>query len=86
MLRITDARTGEPIDAVPARRSLTRVEAHVERDDLSALRVLLVADVLARTLELGGTPVRSEERRGGDRGAGYTVYRGGRAYIHTAGG
>ncbi|MCZ1004794.1 hypothetical protein O1M63_53995 [Streptomyces mirabilis] len=57
MLRITDARTGEPIDAVPARRSLTRVEAHVERDDLSALRVLLVADVLARTLELGGTPV-----------------------------
>lgn len=57
MLRITDARTGELIDAVPARRSLTRVEAHVERDDLSALRVLLVADVLGRTLELGGTPV-----------------------------
>ncbi|WP_405878173.1 hypothetical protein OG762_05555 [Streptomyces sp. NBC_01136] len=57
MLRITDARTGEPIDAVPARRGLTRVEAHVERDDLSALRVLLVADVLARALEIGRTPV-----------------------------
>ncbi|MEV6535020.1 hypothetical protein AB0M86_36485 [Streptomyces sp. NPDC051639] len=57
MLRITDARTGETVDAVRARRGLTRVEAHVERDDLSALRVLLVADVLARALELGGTPV-----------------------------
>ncbi|MHA5052960.1 hypothetical protein [Streptomyces sp. SD15] len=57
MLRITDARTGEPIEAVRARRGLTRVEAHVERDDLSALRVLLVADVLARALEIGGTPV-----------------------------
>lgn len=57
VLRITDARTGEPIDAVRARRGLTRVEAHVERDDLSALRVLLVADVLARALEIGGTPV-----------------------------
>ncbi|MEU0035251.1 hypothetical protein [Streptomyces sp. NPDC006333] len=57
MLRITDARTGETVEAVRARRGLTRVEAHVERDDLSALRVLLVADVLARALELGGTPV-----------------------------
>ncbi|MET8408353.1 hypothetical protein ABZV34_09645 [Streptomyces sp. NPDC005195] len=57
MLRITDARTGETVDAVRARRGLTRVEAHVECDDLSALRVLLVADVLARALELGGTPV-----------------------------
>ncbi|MGV9703745.1 hypothetical protein [Streptomyces sp. NPDC003483] len=57
MLRITDARTGETVDAVRARRGLTRVEAHVAGDDLSALRVLLVADVLARALELGGTPV-----------------------------
>lgn len=57
VLRITDARTGETVDAVRARRGLTRVEAHVEREDLSALRVLLVADVLARALELGGTPV-----------------------------
>ncbi|MGQ4382423.1 hypothetical protein [Streptomyces sp. SAS_270] len=57
MLRITDARTGEPTDAVNARRSLTRVVAHVAQGDTSALRVLLVADVLARALELGGTPV-----------------------------
>jgi hypothetical protein len=57
VLRITDARTGEPTDAVAAPRGLTRVEAHVSRDDTSALRVLLVADVLARALEIGKTPV-----------------------------
>ncbi|MER6291030.1 hypothetical protein [Streptomyces sviceus] len=57
MLRITDARTGEPVDAVPARRGLTRVEAHVPGYDSSALRILLVADLLARALEIGGTPV-----------------------------
>ncbi|MFF0014833.1 hypothetical protein [Streptomyces sp. NPDC005374] len=57
MLRITDARTGDPVEAAPARRGLTRVEAHVPGYDVSALRVLLVADVLVRTLELGGTPV-----------------------------
>ncbi|MFJ6387820.1 hypothetical protein ACIQJT_09505 [Streptomyces sp. NPDC091972] len=57
MLRITDARTGEPVDAVPARRGLTRVEAHVPGYDASALRVLLVADLLVRALEIGGTPV-----------------------------
>ncbi|MDH6552843.1 hypothetical protein [Streptomyces sp. SAI-041] len=57
MLRITDARTGEPVDAVPARRGLTRVEAHVPGYDTSALRVLLVADLLVRALEIGGTPV-----------------------------
>ncbi|UUU35417.1 hypothetical protein JIX56_39250 [Streptomyces sp. CA-210063] len=54
MLRITDARTGEPAEI---RRALTRVHAQVPRDDTSALRVLLVADVLARALELGGSPV-----------------------------
>ncbi|MDT0573235.1 hypothetical protein RM704_38245 [Streptomyces sp. DSM 3412] len=54
MLRITDARTGEPAE-IP--RALTRVHAHVPGDDISALRVLLVADVLARALELGGSPV-----------------------------
>ncbi|MFF6780713.1 hypothetical protein [Streptomyces sp. NPDC012510] len=54
MLRITDARTGEPAEI---RRALTRVHAHVPRNDASALRVLLVADVLARALELGGSPV-----------------------------
>ncbi|WP_059080858.1 hypothetical protein [Streptomyces scabiei] len=54
MLRITDARTGEPAEI---RRALTRVHAHTPGDTPSALRVLLVADVLARALELGGSPV-----------------------------
>ncbi|BAC74761.1 hypothetical protein Save01_03021 [Streptomyces avermitilis] len=54
VLRITDAGTGEPTDVRPG---LTRIHAHVARADTSALRVLLVADVLARALELGGTPV-----------------------------
>ncbi|MFE1754410.1 hypothetical protein ACFW88_28360 [Streptomyces anandii] len=59
MLRIIDARTGEPADAAPARRGLTRVEAHASGYDASGLRVLLVADLLVRALELGGTPVWS---------------------------
>ncbi len=57
VLRIIDARTGEPVDPAPARRGLTRVQAHVAGDDTTALRVLLVADVLFRALEIGGTPV-----------------------------
>ncbi|MEU0385056.1 hypothetical protein [Streptomyces chartreusis] len=57
MLRIIDARTGEPVDAAPARRGLTRVEVHASGSDLTNLRVLLVADLLVRALELGGTPV-----------------------------
>jgi hypothetical protein len=57
VLRIIDDRTGEPVDAAPARRGLTRVEAHAAGYDTSALRVLLVADALVRALELGGTPV-----------------------------
>ncbi|MER7973077.1 hypothetical protein ABTX35_29450 [Streptomyces sp. NPDC096080] len=57
MLRITDARSGETVDAAPVRRGLTRVEAHVTDPGPGALRVLLVADLLVRTLELGGTPV-----------------------------
>nr|WP_244189588.1 hypothetical protein [Streptomyces incarnatus] len=57
MLRILDARTGEPVPAAPARRGLTRIEAHVSGPDPTALRVLLTADVLVRALELGGTPV-----------------------------
>lgn len=56
MLRIVDARTAESVVAAPARRALTRVEAHVRGFDTTALRVLLTADVLLRTLELGGTP------------------------------
>ncbi|MFF8595948.1 hypothetical protein ACF061_31860 [Streptomyces sp. NPDC015220] len=57
MLRIIDARTGEPVAAAPARRGLTRIEAHASGCDASGLRVLLVADLLVRALELGGTPV-----------------------------
>ncbi|MEU9183687.1 hypothetical protein AB0D14_03770 [Streptomyces sp. NPDC048484] len=57
MLRITDARTGGLVTATPARRGLTRVEAHVPRPDTTGLRVLLIADVLVRALEIGGTPV-----------------------------
>ncbi|MBL1082964.1 hypothetical protein JK359_13390 [Streptomyces actinomycinicus] len=57
MLHILDARTGEPVSAAPARRGLTRIEAHASGLDPTALRVLLTADLLVRALELGGTPV-----------------------------
>ncbi|MFD6172011.1 hypothetical protein [Streptomyces coeruleorubidus] len=57
MLRIIDARTGEPVHAAPARRGLTRVEVHAPGSDATNLRVLLVADLLVRALEIGGTPV-----------------------------
>lgn len=57
VLRITDTRSGEPVEAAPARRGLTRVEAHASGFDPTALRVLLLADLLVRALELGGTPV-----------------------------
>ncbi|MGW2516322.1 hypothetical protein ACWC09_04670 [Streptomyces sp. NPDC001617] len=57
VLRITDARTGQSVDAAPARRGLTRIEVHVAGFDPGSLRVLLVADMLVRALELGGTPV-----------------------------
>ncbi|MFJ9740775.1 hypothetical protein [Streptomyces sp. NPDC101166] len=66
MLRIIDARTGESVAAAPARRGLTRVEAHASGDDTGALRVLLVADVLVRALELGGTPVLATLAAGGE--------------------
>ncbi|MFJ8537959.1 hypothetical protein [Streptomyces sp. NPDC093591] len=73
VLRITDARTGEPVDAAPARRGLTRIEAHTEGFDITALRILLVADLLVRALELGGTPVWAlldEERQQAELRAG----------------
>lgn len=54
VLRILDARTGEPVAAAPARRGLTRIEARAGGLDLTSLRVLLTADVLARALELTG--------------------------------
>ncbi|MFB7088343.1 hypothetical protein [Streptomyces sp. NPDC056296] len=56
MLRIIDARTSEPAPAAPARRGPTRVEAHAPVRDTTGLRVLLVADLLVRALELDGTP------------------------------
>lgn len=56
MLRITDARTGVP---VPLRRGPIRVGVEVRGHDGGALRVLVVADVLARALELGGSTVWS---------------------------
>jgi hypothetical protein len=59
VLRIIDARTGEPVQAAPARRGLIRIEAHASGPDACGLRVLLVADLLVRALELGGTPVWS---------------------------
>ncbi|QER89978.1 hypothetical protein F3L20_11260 [Streptomyces tendae] len=77
VLRITDARTGEPVDAAPARRGLTRVEAHTQGLDLTNLRVLLAADLLVRALELGGTPVwgllRGERQREELRAAGVAL-------------
>ncbi|MFG2942021.1 hypothetical protein [Streptomyces sp. NPDC048282] len=57
VLRILDAKTGQTVPAAPARRALTRVEAHVSGHDLTALRVLLTTDLLLRALEIGGTPV-----------------------------
>ncbi|OIK25277.1 hypothetical protein [Streptomyces malaysiense] len=54
MLRILDARTGEPVAAAPARRGLTRIEARAPGACLTSLRVLLTADILARALELNG--------------------------------
>ncbi|WP_217143614.1 hypothetical protein [Streptomyces sp. AC627_RSS907] len=56
MLRIIDARTAGPVPAAPARRAPTRVEAHAPGRDTTGLRVLLVADLLVRALELDGTP------------------------------
>ncbi|MEU2930369.1 hypothetical protein ABZ636_35750 [Streptomyces sp. NPDC007251] len=57
VLRILDARTGELVPAAPARRGLTRAEAHACGPDPTSLRVLLTADLLVRALELDSTPV-----------------------------
>ncbi|WP_416983367.1 hypothetical protein [Streptomyces sp. T028] len=57
MLCITDARNGEAVVAAPVRRGLTRVQVHASGYGAGSLRVLLVADVLVRALELAGTPV-----------------------------
>lgn len=58
MLHITDTRTGTHAELAPGR--LTRIDAHpTGADTPTAVRVLLVADVLARALELAGAPVRT---------------------------
>lgn len=92
VLRITDARTGEPAEI---HRALTRVHAQVPGDDISALRVLLVADVLARALELGGSPVllvadppaglRERADDLGIRPSEATGTRGGKRVLHVIG-
>jgi hypothetical protein len=58
VLRLLDARTGSPAEVRPASRGVLRICAHVPRavagSGITALRVLLIADLLARTAELGG--------------------------------
>lgn len=61
MVRILDARTGSYAEVRPFRPGFLRVCAHGPRAgagfDISALRVLLVADLLTRTAELRGLQV-----------------------------
>jgi hypothetical protein len=61
MLRLIDARTGSRAEVRLARRGVLRVCAHAPQAtggaDITALRVLLVADLLARTGELQGLQV-----------------------------
>ncbi|MFF7214964.1 hypothetical protein ACFZAU_31210 [Streptomyces sp. NPDC008238] len=59
MLRIVDGRSGEPVELDPGRRVPLRVLAHTGAAGgrTTALRVLLVADVLARAVETHGGQV-----------------------------
>jgi hypothetical protein len=61
MLRLLDARSDSYVEVRPARRGLLRVCAHVPgtagETDITGLRVLLAADLLARTVELDGLQV-----------------------------
>ncbi len=61
MLRLLDARTGSPAELRPSRPGLLRVCIHVPlaapAADITALRVLLTADLLARAAELRGLQV-----------------------------
>jgi len=61
VLRLLDARTGSPAEVRLARRGVLRVCAHAPQaaagQDITALRVLLIADVLARAAELRGMQV-----------------------------
>jgi hypothetical protein len=58
VIRLLDARTGSPAEVRPARPGVLRICAHLPQaatgSGITALRVLLVADLLARTAELGG--------------------------------
>jgi hypothetical protein len=70
MLRLLDARTGSYAEVRPARRGLLRVCAQLPAaaggSDLTGLRVLLVADLLARTAELGDLQVQTVLAAEGD--------------------
>jgi hypothetical protein len=61
VLRLLDARTGAPAEVRPARPGVLRICAHLPQavagSGITALRVLLVTDLLARTAELGGLQV-----------------------------
>lgn len=61
MLRLLDARTGSYTEVRPARRGLLRVCAQVPGSagqlEITGLRVLLAADLLFRTAELGNLQV-----------------------------
>jgi hypothetical protein len=61
VLRLLDARTGSYTEVRPARQGLLRLCAHppdgAAGAGITGLRVLLVADLLARTAELGGLQV-----------------------------
>ena len=61
MLRLLDARTGSYAEVRPARPGLLRVHVHAPGgaggSGITGLRVLLIADLLARTAELRGLQV-----------------------------
>jgi hypothetical protein len=61
VIRLLDARTGSPAEVRPAQPGVLRICAHVPGAGagfgLTALRVLLAADLLARVAELGGLQV-----------------------------
>jgi hypothetical protein len=61
VLRLLDARTGSPTEVRPASPGVLRICAHLPHaaagSGITALRVLLIADLLARTAELSGLQV-----------------------------
>jgi hypothetical protein len=58
VVRVLDARTGSPAEIRPAQPGVLRICAHLPQavagSGITALRVLLIADLLARAAELGG--------------------------------